>query len=246
MNKVMTRAPERVAVDPVVTEIIRNGLVAISEEMKTTLTRTAYNVIIYEALDFTVGVFDRDGNTISVGIGLPMFIRGISDTVKANLRHFGVEGLEPGDILITNDAYVTGSHLNHVTLVAPVFHAGELVGFSGCMAHWQDIGGVLNGMTTDIYSEGVQLPMLKMYKAGKLNEDVQEIIRINVRLPERAMGDLRAQIATVRTGEMRFLEMIQKYGRNEVLESIAVIMDQSEAGAGDPGWRLRSGIVHGR
>src|SRR6516165_8062392 len=99
--------------DPVITEIVRNGLIAVTEEMKTNLMRTAYNMIIYEALDFTVGIFDADGNTVSIGLGLPMFIRGMSDTVKTKLEHYGVENLDPGDILLTNDAYITGSHLNH-------------------------------------------------------------------------------------------------------------------------------------
>ena len=78
-------------VDPVTTEIVRNGLIAATEEMKTNLMRTAYNMIIYEALDFTVGLFDAQGNTVSIGLGLPMFIRGISDTVKTKLAHYGME-----------------------------------------------------------------------------------------------------------------------------------------------------------
>src|SRR5690349_22131982 len=95
--------------DPVVTEIVRNGVIAVTEEMKTNLMRTAYNIIIYEALDFTVGLFTADGQTVSIGIGLPMFIRGMAETVKAKIRHFGKKGIRPGDIYITNDAYTTGS-----------------------------------------------------------------------------------------------------------------------------------------
>ena len=101
--------------DPVITEIVRNGLVAVTEEMKINLMRTAYNMIIYEALDFTVGLFDARGNIVSIGLGLPMFIRGMSETVRAKLNHFGPENIDPGDILLTNDAYITGSHLNHMT-----------------------------------------------------------------------------------------------------------------------------------
>jgi N-methylhydantoinase B len=86
--------------DVVITEIIRNGMVAATEEMKSNLMRTAYNMIIYEALDFTVGLFDRDGNTVSIGIGLPMFIRGMSNTVKRMIQQFGYDGLEPGDVLL--------------------------------------------------------------------------------------------------------------------------------------------------
>src|SRR3954447_10352255 len=113
-------------VDPVTVEIIRNGLLAVTEEMKTNLTRTAYNMIIYEALDFTVGLFTPQGDTVSIGLGLPMFIRGMSQTVKAKIRHFGLESMKQGDIYVTNDAYLTGSHLNHFTFTMPVFHEGVL------------------------------------------------------------------------------------------------------------------------
>src|SRR5579871_3962285 len=139
--------------DPVVTEIVRNAVIAVTEEMKTNLMRTAYNIIIYEALDFTTGLFTRDGETVSIGLGLPMFIRGMAETVKSKIRHYGREKMQPGDIYITNDAYTTGSHLNHVTLTLPIFHKGELVAFSCCMAHWLDIGGALRGAGTDIYAE---------------------------------------------------------------------------------------------
>ena len=140
------------AVDPVTVEIIRNGLLAVTEEMKTNLTRTAYNLIIYEALDFTVGLFTINGDTVSIGLGLPMFIRGMSETVKAKIKHFGLSGIKRGDILVTNDAYTTGSHLNHFTFTMPVFYNGELIAFTCCMAHWLDVGGTLGQVTTDIYS----------------------------------------------------------------------------------------------
>jgi N-methylhydantoinase B len=222
-------APSGHRVDPVTTEIVRNGLIAATEEMKTNLMRTAYNMIIYEALDFTVGLFDAQGNTVSIGLGLPMFIRGMSDTVKTKIAHYGIENLDPGDILLTNDAYITGSHLNHMTFTVPIFHDGEVVAFSCCMAHWPDVGGTLDGATTDIFSEGLQMPIVKIYRKGVPSEELISVIKTNVRLPERAMGDFRAQIAAVRTGERRFLEMIGKYGRDAVLLGIEAIMDHSEA-----------------
>jgi N-methylhydantoinase B len=215
--------------DPVVTEIVRNGLIAVTEEMKTNLMRTAYNIIIYEALDFTTGLFTPEGDTVSIGIGLPMFIRGMAETVKAKIRHFSRKAMKPGDIYVTNDSYLTGSHLNHVTLTLPIFHKGTLVGFSCCMAHWLDIGGALGGMTTDIFAEGLQIPILKYQDRGVVNAALVDIIRQNVRLPSRAMGDLRAQVTAVRTGERRFLELIERYGRDAVLRSIAAIMNHSEA-----------------
>ncbi|HXJ02442.1 MAG TPA: hydantoinase B/oxoprolinase family protein, partial [Micropepsaceae bacterium] len=219
------------SVSPVLIEIVRNGVIAVTEEMKTNLMRTAYNMIIYEALDFTVGLFTAEGETVSIGLGLPTFIRGMAETIKAKLKHFGRDGIEPGDILLTNDAYITGSHLNHMTFSLPIFHDGALIGFSCCMAHWQDVGGQLGGITTDIFSEGLQVPIVKYAKRGVVNQDLVDIIRMNVRIPERAMGDLRAQITAVKTGERRFLELVNRYGRPEVLGAIAAIMDQSEKAA---------------
>ncbi len=99
------------------------------------------------------------------------------------------------------------------------------------MAHWIDIGGTLGGMTTDIYSEGLQMPFMKLYKAGKINQDIVDIIRMNVRIPNRAMGDLRAQVTAVKTGERRFLQLLDRYGREEVLAAIASIMDHCEVSA---------------
>ena len=232
---------DRPRVDPVVTELVRNGVIAITEEMKTNLTRTAYNMIIYEALDFTVGLFTAKGETVSIGLGLPMFIRGMAETVKAKLRHFG-DDIGPGDILLTNDAYITGSHLNHLTFSMPVFDDGALVGFAVCMAHWPDIGGTLDGMTTDIYSEGLQIPILKYRRAGVVNQDLLDILRMNVRLPDRAMGDLRAQLTAISTGERRFLELIRRYGREAVLDSIAAIMDQSERAARERTLAIPDGV----
>ena len=217
--------------DPVITEIVRNGVVAITEEMKSNLMRTAYNMIIYEALDFTVGLFTPKGETISIGLGLPMFIRGMAETIKAEIDYFGPDGIKPGDILLTNDAYLTGSHLNHLTFTQPIFLDDELIGFACCMAHWPDIGGTLDGMTTDIYSEGLQLPILKYQREGVVNEEIVEIIKMNVRLPDRAMGDLRAQITAITTGERRYLELVERYGKDQVAASISDIMDQSERAA---------------
>jgi N-methylhydantoinase B len=225
------RTKRRVKADAVLTEIVRNGVIAVTEEMKTNLMRTAYNMIVYEALDFTVGLYTAEGETVSIGLGLPSFIRGMAETVKAKLAHFGKDGIEPGDILVTNDAYTTGSHLYHFTFSLPIFHRGKLSGFACCMAHWTDVGGVLGGITTDIYAEGLQIPIVKYAKAGVVNQDLVDIIRMNVRIPERAMGDLRAQITAVKTGERRFLELLDRYGRDEVLAAIANIMDQSEAAA---------------
>lgn len=227
-NKRRTVSVRSRRADPVVTEIVRNGVIAVTEEMKTNLMRTAYNMIIYEALDFTTGLFTPVGDTVSIGIGLPMFIRGMAETVKAKIQHFGENNIKPGDIYVTNDSYLTGSHLNHVTLTLPIFHKDALVGFSCCMAHWLDIGGQLGGMSTDIFAEGLQIPIMKLHDRGAPNETLIAIIRQNVRLPPRAMGDLRAQITAVKTGERRFLELIERYGHDAVQDAIMAIMDRAE------------------
>ena len=215
-------------VDAFTAEVIRSAVVAITGEMKTNLMRTAYHTIIYEAEDFTVGLFDADGNTISIGLGLPMFIRGLSDSIKAKIEFWGKENIHPGDILLTNDSYTMGSHLNHLIFTLPIFNDGELIAFSCSMAHWQDIGGQLGGVTRDIFSEGLQIPFVKIFRAGKENPEITSIIRANVRVPERAMGDMRAQLASIRTGERRLLQLLQRYGNQAFKESIRLVYEQSE------------------
>ncbi len=230
----MTRSRKKTSatrIDPVAVELIRNSLVAATEEMKSVLMRTSYNMIIYEALDFTVGLFDRQGQTLSIGLGLPMFIRGMSDVVKAKLKHWGEANIHPGDILLTNDAYTTGAHLNHLTFSIPVFHQGKIVAFSTCMAHWQDIGGILNGVTTDIYAEGLQIPLVKYHQAGVVNEEIKELILMNVRRRDRAAGDLEAQLSACRVGVKHMEDMLARFGEAPWQSSIEAIMDHTEAEA---------------
>jgi len=215
-------------VDAFTAEVIRSAVIAITGEMKTNLMRTAYHTIIYEAEDFTVGLFDAEGNTISIGLGLPMFIRGLSDAIKAKIAHWGKNNIEPGDILLTNDSYIMGSHLNHMIYTLPIFNDGELVAFSSSMAHWQDIGGQLGGITRDIFSEGLQLPFVKHFRAGVENTEITDIIKANVRVPSRAMGDMRAQLAAIRTGERRVLRLLKRYGNQSFRDSIQLVYEQSE------------------
>ena len=112
---------EHFEVSAVDAEILRHGFISVTEEMKINLMRTAYNMIIYEALDFTVGLFDKEGKTVSIGLGLPMFIRGMSETIKTTISEIPHDEMKPGDIYITNDAYTTGSHLNQIVITLPLF-----------------------------------------------------------------------------------------------------------------------------
>jgi len=230
-GKTVRGEEDRLVVDPITEEIVRSSLVAITDEMKTNLMRTAYNLVIYEAQDFTVGLFDVEGRAISIGLGLPMFIHGLSETIRAQCAVYGTDSLDEGDILLTNDAYVTGSHLNHMVITAPIFVDREVVGFASSMAHWMDVGGVLGGTTLDIYSEGLQVPVVKIFKAGRQDDEITRLIEMNVRFSELAMGDLRAQVSSVRTGETRVRALMDRYGKESVLASIRELFLRSERAA---------------
>src|SRR5262249_52841834 len=119
-------------------------------------------------------------------------------------------------------------HLNHMIFTLPVFNDGELVAFSSSMAHWQDIGGQLGGVTRDIYSEGLQMPFVKIFRAGKENPEISSIFCANVRVAGRAMGDIRPERASSRTGERRLMQLLQRYGNRAFKESIALVFEQSE------------------
>jgi N-methylhydantoinase B len=223
-----TLEPAPTVVDPVTAEIVRGNLVAITDEMKTNLMRTAYNQIIYEAQDFTVGLFDAQGGTVSIGLGLPMFVGGLSQAVRAKIDFYGPGGIEPGDILLTNDPYIMGSHLNHMIFTIPVFAGDRIIAYASSMAHWLDVGGYMGGTTEDIYAEGLQMPIVKIFKRGVQDDELTRIISTNVRWGDAALGDLRAQVAAIRTGELRMHEMVAKYGVDVVLDSFRSLADRSE------------------
>jgi N-methylhydantoinase B len=216
------------AIDPVTVEIVRSGVIAVAEDMKTSLMRSAASPAIYEAQDFAAGLFTPAAEAVSIGIGLPMLIRGMARTLRAKIHHCGADGMKPGDIYMTNDAGLTGSHLNHVALTLPVFLKEALIGFSCCVARWPDIGGVKDGMTADVFSEGLQLPILKYQDRGRVNRDLIDIICLNVRDPGRALADLQAQATAIAAGERRLLELVGRHGRDQVAGAIAAIMERSE------------------
>jgi N-methylhydantoinase B len=221
-------------VDPITMEIVRHGLIAAADEMKINLTRTAYNPIIYEVLDFSVGLFDRDGDIISQAAGLPIFLGNLGEAVKVVSQDVGLENFEPGDIYLINDTYTSGTHLNDVTVISPVFvnHGQELIGFSASRAHWLDMGGRDPGGwftdTTEIYQEGLRMRSVRLYEAGEPNRSIYQIIRDNVRYADSLMGDLRAQIAAGRTGEQRFRAIVDHYGLETVKACIAHMHTEGE------------------
>lgn len=216
--------------DPFTRENIAQGLLAAADEMFYSWGRTSQSTIIYEVLDYACGVTDADGNLIGQANGATMFLGAITFSAKAVLRKFGKENIKPGDVFLTNDPFTgSGTHLCDVAAVMPIFYQGELVAFAVNKGHWNEIGGTNLGSwatdTKEIYQEGLQLPDIRIYDGGVFNESVRDIIAANCRTPEMTLGDLYGQTAALRTAESRIIELFEKYGKEQVLESMAFILE---------------------
>src|SRR5262245_32343478 len=221
---------------PITVEVVRNAIVAYADEMANALSKAAYNMMIYEVRDYCCGLIDTQARMISQNRGgLPIFLADLGVAVADGIARYGLDGFQPGDVIVMNQAEVCGQHLNNVVVYSPCFHGGELVGFAANRAHWVDIGGLHQGFgstaTTDIYCEGLQIRSLKIYEAGKRNETLWQIIRDNVRYPDASLGDLRAQIASCQLGARRYAELLARYGRETVEACIAKVWDQAELAA---------------
>ena len=220
-------------VDPITVEVVRNAVNAYADEMATALCKSAYNMMIYEVRDFCCGLVDNEGRMISQNQGgLPIFLADLGVAVKDGIDRYGLDGFAPGDVVIMNHGQVCGQHLNNVVIYAPCFHDGKIVAFAASRAHWVDIGGMRVGFgsveTTEIYQEGMQFRSLKIYEGGKRNETLWQIINDNVRFPEAALGDLRAQIACCHLGIRRFGELLRRYGLDRVESCIHAVWDATE------------------
>jgi N-methylhydantoinase B len=223
----------RTKIDPATLEIVRGALIACSNEMGTVLSRTAYNPMVFEVQDYCVGLIDPKGQLIAQNSGgLPIFLADMGVAVLDGIKKFGLSGFEPGDAIVMNAPYVCGQHLNNVVVYTPCYVNSELVAFPAVRAHWLDIGGRRVGFgsveTTEIYEEGLQLRSIKAYRAGKLDENIWQIIADNVRFPESCLGDLRAQLAACRLGERRLTELFQRYGTDTIRACIEEMWNQSE------------------
>ena len=221
---------------PITVEVVRNAIVAYADEMANALSRAAYNMMIYEVRDYCCGLLDTQARMISQNRGgLPIFLADLGVAVEDGIARYGLDGFAPGDVIVMNQGEVCGQHLNNVVVYSPCFHAGEIVGFAANRAHWVDIGGMRQGFgstgSTDIYAEGLQMRSLKIFAGGQRNETLWQIIRDNVRYPDAALGDLRAQIASCQLGARRYGELLARYGRATVVACIATIWDQAELAA---------------
>ena len=189
-------------VDPILVEIIRNSLNSAAEQMKRSLIRTAFSPIIYEVLDFASAIYDKNFCMLSQSPSLPGFMGTLSFCVEASVKEVGgEENLNEGDIILYNNPYGSGSHSQDAAIVMPVFiNKNKLIGYTAIKAHWLDTGGKepYSTDTVDVFQEGTIYPGLKLYKKGKLVEDVYKLIVANSRVPKAIIGDLNAQLNGVK------------------------------------------------
>jgi N-methylhydantoinase B len=212
-------------------EIIKNGLVVANEEMFLSFARTAKSPVIYEVFDFAVGMTDERGELIAQAPGVPAF-SGVLDFAAREVLEKWKGDLRPGDVIVSNVPYKSGTHLNDVTLALPMFRDGNFIGLVINKGHWSEIGGMAFGSwnpnSTEIYQEGLQLPCVKLYSEGKQNKDIIDVILANSRLPDYTYGDLEAQAASMMVAARRVDNLIEKYGLESVLLAMKKLLDDGE------------------
>jgi N-methylhydantoinase B len=217
--------------DSITTEIIRHGLLANAREMARNLCRTAYNTVVYEIHDYGIGIHDAAGDVVADAPGIAIFTRGNDHGIKEALRFHGADAMRPGDIFLLNYPYWSSAHTLDPLVFAPIHSGGALIGFASCRIHVLDLkqkdpGYVLD--STDMYQEGLFFPATRLYREGKPNDDIFNIIRYNSRLPERTIGDLQAQVSACVTGVRRTQEIAAKYGAQTLTQAMSAINDHGE------------------
>jgi N-methylhydantoinase B len=220
-----------VGIDPITTEIVRSAFNAAADEMNATLIRSAYTPIIYEMKDCSVALLDADHRVLGQSAGLPIFLGNLEICTRLTEETYGREAWRPGDVWVMNDSYLTGTHLNDMTVFGPIFADDELVGFAACRAHWLDVGAKDPGGpmdSTEIYQEGIRVPPLRVVEAGQERADVVDLLGRNSRFSYPAIGDLGAQIACVNTGQARLRAIIERHGLGTILAARDAIFAQTE------------------
>ncbi len=219
-------------VDAVTLEVMRNALQSIAEEMGATLVRTALSPNIKDRKDCSTAIYTRDGRLATQAEHIPLHLGLMQSVVKEVLKAYPVEQLNPGDALIINDPYISGSHLPDICIFMPVFYKGELSAIMANLAHHVDVGGKTPGSTptnsTSIFEEGLRIPPVKIMKKGLLDGDLMKVLSHNVRTKFEFNGDIRAQIAANSVGVNRMVELMDKYGREKVLKYLEEIINYSQ------------------
>lgn len=210
--------------------ILWDRLQAVIDEAEATLMQTAFSPIIREAYDFGVVLMDANGESVVQSRrSMPSFVGTLPRTLRAALERFPRETWRPGDVFATNDPWLGTGHLPDVTMVRPAFVGDRLVGYLGCIAHWADIGGAIwSADTTEVYEEGLRLPLRKLVEAGRLNEDIAAVVLANVRLPDQVRGDMHAQLTTLEVGDRRLRELLDDLEETDPAPIFAAIQSRAE------------------
>ena len=216
-------------IDPVTLAVLKGRLEQIADEMDATLFRSAFNPIIAEAHDASHGLYDaRTGETLIQGkSGLPIFVGAMAFAVKAVIGKIEAGGgaLADGDVYLFNDPYDGGTHLSDFKLVRPFFRAGKVFCYLASVGHWHDVGGNVPGnynpVATECYQEGMLIPPVKLFEAGRLKQDIVDIVMANSRQPRSLYGDLNGQINALDLGVQRLTALLDEAGDAMVTEALA-------------------------
>jgi N-methylhydantoinase B len=221
-----------VSLDPFTREVIGHQLRAAAREMFVTLGRASQSPIIYEVLDYACGICDRKGGLVAEAEGIPGFIGVLGHAANEMLDQHG-DTMQDGDVYVLNDPFRGGgTHLSDVALVAPIFYDTQLVAFAVNKAHWAEVGGASPGSwspgTGEIYQEGLIFPGVPVYRQGRLNDSLVELIRANVRLPSMTIGDLFAGVAAVHAAQERVRDSCKRFGAATLVEAMEELHDLGE------------------
>ncbi len=211
-------------------EVLWNRLLSVANEQQTTLIRTAFSTIVRESLDLACGVFDTRGQMIGQSLtGTPGHINPMATGAIHLLNAYPPETLEPGDVLVTNDPWMTAGQVNDLTVLTPVFRGNDIVAYFSNCCHSPDIGGrILSAAAHEVYEEGLRIPITKLFRRGEPNEELFKIIRANVRTPDETVGDLYAQTSSNAVGARSLLQMMDEFGLDTIDPLADEIIARSE------------------
>jgi len=216
--------------DPILTEVVARSLTLAAEEMGATLISLAFSPNIKERWDCSSAIFDAAGNVIAQANRVPLHLGSMIGAVAALRAKYPVEQIVPHDMFLANDPYSGGgTHLPDINIIAPVFAGGQIVAYVANIAHHADVGGMVSGsestLCTSIFQEGIRIPMVRICRAGTIEDAIVDIIRLNSRTPDERLGDLHAQIAACRVGVERVDGLFARYGRATVTSCIAYFLE---------------------
>ena len=233
--------------DGIELELMWGHLISIVGEQAKALKRTAFSPIVREAGDLATALFDANARMVAQAlIGTPGHINSLGAAAENLIREIPVDELNDGDVLITNDPWMSAGHFFDITILTPIFRSDRLIGFCGSTIHHTDIGGYgIGAGARDIHEEGLWIPVLKLYNKGELNETLAKIIETNVRTPKAIFGDLGAQVASGKTGAERLNAMCDRYGIDEIELLSNEIISRSETSTREAIKKLTGGTFVG-